>query len=283
MLIIGVTIVPLIPHVGHVFLLVEENHSLSSVIGNPAMPFLNSLSSQNGLATQYFANTHPSIGNYFMLTTGQIISNDDSFTGTVSQDNVIRQLLLAGKTWKSYAESLPSIGWTGGDVSPYLKRHNPFSYFSDVVGTSQAPNLVPFTQFATDLATDQLPHYSYIVPNAQNDAHDCPAGMSTCSDDQKLRAADDWLRINISPLLNSALFQQDGLLIILFEESFFTDTANGGGQVPMLVISSKVKAGFRSVTFYQHQSTLRLTLEMLDVRSFPGASAAASEMVDFFP
>ena len=35
-------------------------------------------------ATQYFANTHPSIGNYFMLTTGQLVTNDDAFTGTVA-------------------------------------------------------------------------------------------------------------------------------------------------------------------------------------------------------
>lgn len=58
-----------VPVFGHVVLLVEENHSYSEVLGNSAMPYLNSLVSQYGLATQYFANTHPSIGNYFMLTT----------------------------------------------------------------------------------------------------------------------------------------------------------------------------------------------------------------------
>ena len=52
----------------------EENHSYSSVIGNAAMPYLNRLASQYGLATQYYANTHPSIGNYFMLTTGQMVT-----------------------------------------------------------------------------------------------------------------------------------------------------------------------------------------------------------------
>jgi len=42
------------------------------VIGKPSMPYLNSLANTYGLATQYYANTHPSNGNYFMLTTGQI-------------------------------------------------------------------------------------------------------------------------------------------------------------------------------------------------------------------
>ena len=102
-----------VPQFGHVVMVVEENHSYSEVIGNSAMPYLNSLASQYGLATQYFANTHPSIGNYFMLTTGQLVTNDDGFTGTVGVDNIVRDLIAAGKTWKSYAESIPSTGYIG--------------------------------------------------------------------------------------------------------------------------------------------------------------------------
>src|SRR5207248_10448590 len=98
-----------VPLFGHVVLVVEENHSYSEVIGNSAMPYLNSLASQYGLATQYFANTHPSIGNYFMLTTGQLVTNDDSY--------------------------------------PYAKHHNPFSYFTDVVNSSaEVQNLVSLSQ-----------------------------------------------------------------------------------------------------------------------------------------
>src|SRR2546426_3620274 len=93
--------------VQHVFILVEENHSYSSVIGSSSMPYLNSLAKKYGLATQYYANTHPSIGNYFMLATGQIITNNDSFCSTITHDNVVRHLLTAGKTFKAYAESLP--------------------------------------------------------------------------------------------------------------------------------------------------------------------------------
>src|SRR5262249_3230070 len=121
------------PQFGHVFIVVEENHSFSSVIGNPDMPYLNSLVNQSGLAANYFADTHPSIGNYFMLTTGQIITNDDGFMGTVTADNIVRQLLAAGKTWKSYAESLPSVGYTSDGPYPYVRNHNPLSYLSDVV------------------------------------------------------------------------------------------------------------------------------------------------------
>ena len=143
------------------------------------MPYLNSLASQYDLATQYFANTHPSIGNYFMLTTGQLVTNDDGFAGTVGVDNIIRELITAGKTWKSYAESLPSIGYTGGDVYPYAKRHNPFSYFTDVVNSStQLNNLVSFSQFGTDLANEQLPNFSFLAPNLLDDAHDGPLQLA---------------------------------------------------------------------------------------------------------
>ena len=91
-----------VPAFSHVFIVVEENHNFSSVIGSSSMPYLNSLANKYGLAMAYYANTHPSIGNYFMLTTGQIITNNDGFTGTVTADNVVRHLLAAGKAWKSY-------------------------------------------------------------------------------------------------------------------------------------------------------------------------------------
>ncbi len=97
----------------HVFLVVLENHSFGQVIGNPAMPYLNSLATAHSLAADYFANAHPSIPNYFMLTTGNLETFNDSFTGTITDDNIVRALTGAGKTWKAYIESIPSVGYTG--------------------------------------------------------------------------------------------------------------------------------------------------------------------------
>ena len=98
------------PSFSHVVWLVEENHSYSEEIGSSAMPNFNSLAAQFGLATQYFAVAHPSIPNYLMLTTGLTESFDDCFSGTISDDNVVRELVKAGKTWKCYAESIPAPG-----------------------------------------------------------------------------------------------------------------------------------------------------------------------------
>jgi phosphatidylinositol-3-phosphatase len=272
-----------VPKSNHVVIVLEENHSYSSVVGSSAMPYFNSLASQNVLATQYYANTHPSIGNYLELTAGQIITNNDGYTATISADNIVRHMLVAAKSWKSYAQSLPSVGYTGGDVYPYIRHHNPLSYFSDVVNSSvQRLNLVPFTHFATDLNNNQLPNFSFIAPDQHNNAHDCPAGMSTCSDAQKLAAADAFLKANIAPLLSNPAFQQDGILIILFDESFSTDTAHGGGHVAALMLGPNVKKGYKSTTLYQHQNLLRTIMDALGINTYPAAAATAGDMSDVF-
>ena len=238
-----------IPNSNHVVVVLEENESYSAVIGSSSMPYLNSLASQNALATQYFANTHPSIGNYFMLTAGQLVTNNDSLNTTVNVDNIVRHLLTAGKTWKSYAESLPSVGYIGGDQYPYVRHHNPLSYFSDVTNSSvQRLNLVPFTHFATDLSNNQLPNYSFVVPNLNHDAHDCPTSPTGCTNAVKLATADAWLKNNIGPLFNNPEFQQDGILILVFDESFDTDTAHGGGHVVALAVGPGVRKGFKSTS-----------------------------------
>jgi acid phosphatase len=265
--------------VNHVFIVMEENHSYSDVIGNPQMPYLNSLAQTYSDAPAYYADTHPSIGNYFMLTTGQIITNDDGYTQTVSVDNVVRELLAAGKTWKEYSEAIPSQGYYGGDTGEYAERHNPLSYMSDVRNDpAQQQNLVPFTQLATDIANHALPNYGFIVPDLLHDAHDGTLAM-----------ADAWLQANIAPLLASPDFNTPGggLLIITFDESEDSDTQFGGGHVPWVAVGPDVNMGYPPsgslipVTWYQHESTCRFMLKLAGASVFPGACATAPDMNEF--
>jgi len=276
-----------IPHFSHVFVVVEENHSFADVIGNANMPYLNGLASGNSLATQYYGDAHPSLPDYFELTVGEGASitgaSGDSFSGTITQDNVVRALTSAGKTWKAYAESLPSAGYLGGDSGAYVRRHNPFVYLSDVQqSSSQAGNVVRFSQLANDIANKALSDYGFIAPNLDDDGHDCPSGVTTCTDAQKLAAADQWLSANIAPLLGSAAFS-NSLLIIVFDEAEDTDTTHGGGHVPAILVSPKVRSKYQSTTLYQHESTLRLMMEGLGVADLPGAAATAPDMTEFFP
>jgi phosphatidylinositol-3-phosphatase len=253
-----------------VVVVLEENHGYSSVIGSSAMPYLNSLATQYALATEYYANTHPSIGNYLMMTAGQIITNDDAYMTTISADNLVRHLITAGKTWKAYAESLPSVGYTGGDVLPlYVRHHVPLTYFSDVVGTAQANNLVPFTQFAADLSTGRLPDFSFVTPNMQDDAHD-----------GTLAQADTWLKTNIGPLLSDPQFQQNGLLLIVFDEAETTDSTHGGGHVAMIAVGPLVNKGFQSSVLYQHQNLLAMMAAYLGIDGNIGSAAGAANMSD---
>ena len=227
---------------GHVVIVAEENHNYGDVIGSAAMPYLNGLSTQYGLAATYYATTHPSIGNYFMLATGQIVTNNDSYSTIVTVDNIVRRLLASGKTWKSYAESIPNACYLGGDTGEYARKHNVFALLSDVANdpTGQACNI------------------------------DCP-----------LSTADDWLKTNIDPLIKSSTFQQNGLLIIVFDESA-SDNTNGGGRVAWVAVSPKAKPTYQSTTLYQHQSTLRVILKGLGVTLYPGAAASAPDMDEFF-
>ena len=99
---------------------------------------------------------------------------------------------------------------------------------------TEASNLVPFTEFATDLGNDQLPVFSFIVPNLLHDAHD-----------GSLQQADTWLQQNIAPLISSVTFQKDGLLIIVFDESYNSDLTHGGGHVACVIVSPRAKPGYQ--------------------------------------
>jgi len=257
----------------HVVIVLEENTNYASVIGSTSLPYLNSLATRYGLATNYYANSHPSLPNYFVLTVGKLIASSDSYSGTVTDDNIVRELIAAGRTWKCYAQGLPSVGYVGGDKGSYTRHHNPFTYLGDVTGSAtQRNNIVPFEgNFAADLAAGHLPDFSFVVPDEAHDAHSGP-----------LATADAWLQTNVGPFLASPAFQNDGLLIVTFDEADKSDGAHGGGRVAWVAASPRSKPGYRSATLFQHESTLRLALKALGVTSFPNGAATAPDMDEFF-
>ncbi|MGA8088451.1 MAG: alkaline phosphatase family protein [Terracidiphilus sp.] len=262
----------------HVVLVMEENQSYSTVAGNiAAWPNLNALMKQGSRPTNYFANAHFSIPNYFMLTTGQIPTTDDNSTQVWNIDNFARRMISSKVTFKVYAEGITQ-GYLGGNTGLYVVRHNPFAMLSDVANNAEVANQViqPFSQFLTDAANKTLPNFSYIVPDLNDDAHN---GTPL--------AADAWLQSNvISPLAANPAFQSggDGLLVVDFDESVVSDVANGGGHVAPALWGPIVKAGFTqtSATVYQHQSMLRTVMEVLSLTNPPGAAAAAPDMSEFF-
>lgn len=287
-------------------MVVEENENYDKVIGNTRdMPFLNSLAANYGLATAYYANVHPSINNYFILTAGRtgtrapwIRDLSDLYPFDVGGDNIASTLTDHGKTWKSYAEDLPRRGYIGDDRFPYVKRHNPFAYYASVRrDPSQRQNIVPFSTFRHDLQTGSLPNYSFIAPNIFNDGHDDPQtrGIAECGNHRALRNIDVWLKDNVGPLVRSAVFRQSGLLLIVFDEACengpdadwrfdpTTPALKGGGRVPAVVVSSRTPPGTTSAMLYHHEAVLRLALRALGIEQLPGSSATSADMDAFFP
>ena len=257
-----------------------ENQDYGSLIGNANMPFFNALATQNALATNFYANVHPSLANYFMLTAGVTVSTDDQFAGTYNGDNIAQQITAAGKTWKIYAESLPSVGYTGNDVYPYIKHHNPFAYFDSVLNsTTQKANIVPFSQFASDLSNNALPNYAFVVPSNIHNGHDCPDGTNNCTLATKLIGIDNWLSANVGPVAQNSTFMSNGVLVVTFDESAI-DNTNGGGKIAVVIAGGNIKTGFQSTTKYQFENLLRFTMDRLGVPS-PGTGASAANMSEF--
>ena len=277
-----------VPKFGHVFIVFGENTGYRKSFGN--MPYLDSLAAKYGLATNYVADTHPSIGNYLTWASGQVLTNDDGTTSTFSVDNIALDVQSAGLTWTDYVEDIDSrCPGLVEESNAYAKKHDPLAYFTNI---NQA-NRVCFSQFASDLKNNTLPSLSFLAPNLCDDAHDNCNGTG-------LLQFDNWLKTEIAPLLASSHFQTggDGLLVITFDEGSGGHSGSTskiesgtwtGGRVETVVISPLSKPGFQSSNSYHHESVLRLFEEALGLTEFPGASSnpngaltAPIDMADFF-
>lgn len=213
------------------------------------MAFLCSLKSQGSFSANYYAPSHPSIGNYNDLGWGVVTTTTDSCTPTTcgfpySGDNIVRELEALGKAWKGYAESLPSTCYFGGDTGQYAVRHSPIPYISDVQSNCLSRYVAfedPNLGFAKDLANNTLPAYAFITPNLCDDAHDCTLPGST--------VPDQWLQTKvIQPLQNAGHLDPatgDTVLIVTFDESN-NDSTHGGGLVYWFMMGKGVKKNYQS-------------------------------------
>ena len=262
----------------HVVMVMEENQDYTTTFGNTAAwPNLNRLMQQGAVPTNYYADVHPSIGNYFMLTTGQTVTIDDDSTKVWNVDNIARRMLAGNVTFKVYAEAIPQ-GYLGGNAGNYLVRHNPFAMLSDVAADPQVASqvIVPFTQFAKDVANNALPAFSFIVPDTMDDAHN---GTQ--------QQADAWLQSNVVAQLSALpAFQSggDGVLIVDFDEGAGNDTAHGGGHVSPVFWGPLAAPAYqqKSNVSYQHESMLRTIMEALGLPNPPANAASAPSMAEFF-
>jgi phosphatidylinositol-3-phosphatase len=274
-----------VPRSTHVWMITEENHSFEDVVGNSQMPYYNQLLDRYGVATQFYSNQHSSLPALMWFVAGASVeTNNDTVSCNHNNDNIVRELLKQGYSWRSYQENMPSAGYQGlygGTDNNYYRRHNPLIDFSDVCpGTGQDKNSVPYEQMATDFAQGETANYAYITPDAVEDAH---SGT--------LDAADQWLQAHVPAILARPEFSPggDGILFIVWDESNFTDnrcsstTSSGcGGRTPVLVIGPHVKSGYKSTTTYHNQNVLKTACVAMGLTTCPGAAQDAAPMAEFF-
>jgi uncharacterized membrane protein len=224
----------------HVVIVIEENHSFSSIIGSSQAPFINSLAQQGALFTQSFAIGHPSEPNYLELFSGSNQGlSDDSCPHTFSGANLASELTAAGLTFTGFSEDLPSVGSTVCTSGAYARKHNPWVNFTNVATSANQP----FTSFPTDFTT--LPTISFVIPNLNNDMHD-----------GTISQGDTFLQQNINAYLQFAQ-THNSLLIITWDE----DDNSSNNQIPTIFIGPMVKQGQFNETI-NHFNVLR-TLEDL--------------------
>ncbi len=260
--------------VAHVVRIVLENKSASEIIGGHDAPFINALARRSGYASDYSALFHPSLPNYIALTSGsnQGITDDRSPPTAgyaVSAVNLADRIDASGRTWKSYAESIPSPGFASGDTSLYATRHVPFLYYTDILDDAQRriTHVVPFTDLPQDFGSaSTTPDFSFVTPNLYDDMHDGPVS-----------AGDSWLARWVPVILASPAFKEaPSLLVITWDEGTGSDQ-----KVATILAGSAVKARYRSGRPYDHYSLLHTIETVWGLRPMTANDAGAATMEEF--
>src|ERR1700722_11510640 len=92
-----------------VFIIVLENHSEKSVIGDPNTPYITSLAQRYGEASNYYGVTHPSEPNYIAMTSGSNWdTNTDNPANRFDHTNIVDELDVHHVSWGAYMDAMPA-------------------------------------------------------------------------------------------------------------------------------------------------------------------------------
>ena len=196
----------LIPRYSHIFVILDENKNYEQILDPAAAPEISALARTYGVATQFYAETHPSEANYVALLGGDTFGthDDDAYychqgstqafcdgastlqypDHTVHAPHLGDQLQAAGLDWKGYYESIPEPGSgavTASDpafdngtrkTALYASKHSGFMNFAAVQSDPRrAEHIVGFERLKADLNAGTSPAFSLVVPNQCNDMH----------------------------------------------------------------------------------------------------------------
>jgi phosphatidylinositol-3-phosphatase len=281
----------------HVVVIMEENRSINYAL--EYMPYLASLAVQYSQGMQVYSDSHGSWLAYGELTSGFApfnggadggICNGDGCSQPINIPNLVRQFAAQGKTWRGYFQSMPSIGYMGYTSGVYVRRHNPFAFYTDVVyRLPEQDNMYPADPYMLqDIENNRLANFTWISPDLEHDAH------NGFDDQQALAAADLYLQTFLPQLLASPPFQAggDGVLLVTFDEGEVDGSDNEcggnpdpddcGGHIWQVLVGPKVMRNYQSNTHYKEGSQLRMFCDLLGLTSCPGDGADSAHMTEFF-
>lgn len=259
-----------VPIFRHAYVLVLENKSLHSIIGNSQAPYLNGLAKRYALATNYAALAHPSEPNYLGLFSGSTHGITDDGSHNVDGPSIATELDAAGRSWRVVEQNVPAGCFTGrsasdGEDGPgtYARKHNPAISFTAIQGSpAGCANIVDFSRFRAGAAD-----YQFIAPNLCNDMHDCSVAHG-----------DAFIRDFLGSLLSGPTWGPDDVVFVTFDEAGHGDKQN---LVPLIVVSDKVRGGFQSTTPHTHYSLLRTIEESWGLPCL-GQTCSANDLSEFF-
>jgi hypothetical protein len=246
--------------------IVEENHSRAEAVAN--MPHLAAWASRFGQATSYTALTHPSLPDYLAIGGGStfgVTDDNPPSSHPISGASVFGQTLAAGKTAKTYAETMPSNCDLTSSGS-YAVKHNEWAYFTDAseragctandvpMGSTSGGNLLDA------ITAGRLPVTGQMTPNLCNDAHDC-----------SLATADSWLNGWVPTLMAGPDYTSGHLTIVI---TFDEDDSSAGNNVAFVVIDPRLN-GKSVSTAANHYSLTRWLDTNAGVSPLRNAASAA--------
>jgi hypothetical protein len=234
-----------VPPFRHVLVVVFENKERDAVLGSRAAPTFTALARRYATLSGYHGVTHPSLPNYLALVSGSTHGiTDDCTTCTMTGPSLADSLEAAGRTWKTYAEGLPSAGFAGAAAGRYAKKHDPFMYWPSVADAPpRAARVVPFAGLAADVAANRLPDFALVVPDLCNSMHDC-----------SVATGDAWLRMRIVPLLGRPALARS-VVFVIFDEG--SSDRSGGGETAAFAAGPAVRPHARYVQPVSHYGVLR--------------------------
>jgi hypothetical protein len=237
------------------FIIVLENHSAHSVIGDPNTPYITSLAQQYGEAANYFGVTHPSEPNYIAMIGGSNwFTNNDNPANRFDHTNLVDELEASHISWGAYMEAMPASDpltdfWPSSADPLYASKHNPFALFTDIRDNpARVAHIKPYTALAGDLNSPRAPRFVFITPDQCNDMHggvndtisghpETPCPFNSTNDDANdirlKHNADAFVKGAVTTIMSSRAWTRHSAIFIVADEGDFTGNAvNGGWDSP---------------------------------------------------